>query len=296
MAMSNLLKKDMKEKRELINISLDCFLPRKDEYPKEIHKAMRHTLFAGGKRFRPYLTICVFNLFSDDTDKVKPIASAIELLHTYTLIHDDLPEIDNDEFRRGKKTCHVLFGSDIALLAGDALLMESFNMINCSPLENELKVKLMHEFAVAVGDTGIIAGQMLDILSEGKDIDKKTLEFIHKNKTGKLINICTKFGAYVAGASKDDVNNMEEFGTKLGLAFQITDDILDVEGTSAKLGKTAGKDEKVKKATYPAVYGIEKSKEMADKLIADAKNLLKPYGNKANILIDLVDFIHTRES
>lgn len=296
--MSNylLLKKDLKEKRELINITIDRFLPRKDDYPKEIHKAMRHTLFAGGKRFRPYLVIRTFNLFNDDTETVLPVAAAIELMHTYTLIHDDLPEIDNDDMRRGKKACHVLFGPDIALLAGDALLTETFRMINAANTSNQARVQMVRETAEAAGDNGLIAGQMMDIIYEGKETNKRIVDFIHLNKTAKLIQLCVRLGAIAAGASEKDLERLTKYGEKIGLAFQITDDILDVEGNAKKMGKTIGKDEKVKKATYPAIIGLEKSKEIAQKLIKEAKVLISQYGSKADVLVELTDYLLTRDS
>lgn len=290
-----ILKKDLKEKRELVNIEVDRFLPRKDEYPKQIHKAMRHTLFAGGKRLRPYLLIHTFLLFSDEIKKCLMIAGAIEMLHSYTLIHDDLPEIDNDDYRRGKKSCHVVYGSDIALLAGDALLVYAFEAINSSEIDEKLKFNMIRELAMESGSTGLIGGQMIDIMSEGKEINKKTLDYIHKNKTGRLIKLAIRFGCYIAESSDEDVARMEKFGEKLGLAFQIVDDILDIEGNKATLGKSIGKDAKVKKATFPALYGLEKSKEMATKLIEEAKNIVSYYGDKAQILQMLSDFVLTRK-
>ncbi len=290
------LKKDMKEKRELVNIAIDRFLPRKDEYPKQIHKAIRHTLFAGGKRLRPYFLINTYKLFKDDIEKTLLVAGAIEMLHTYTLIHDDLPEIDNDEYRRGKKTCHVIFGSDIALLAGDALLIYAFQAIaNAEDVDEKLRLDFIRDLSIEAGHTGLIAGQMIDIQSEGKKISKETLEYIHNNKTGKLINLPIRFGCMLAEASEEDQERMESFGQKIGLAFQIVDDILDIEGSIEDLGKSIGKDSKAKKATFPAVYGLEKSKQMAEELITEAKALLEPYGEKAELLFMLCDFIHTRK-
>jgi len=290
-----LLKKDIKEKRELVNIEMDRFLPRKDEYPKQIHKAIRHTLFAGGKRLRPYLMINTFLLFNNDIKKTLMVAGAIEMLHSYTLIHDDLPEIDNDDFRRGKKACHIIYGPDIALLAGDALLVYAFEAINYSDLDNKLKFKLIRELAIETGHKGLIAGQMIDIESEGKKIGKSTLDYIHNNKTARMIKLPIRFGCYIANASKDELGRMERFGEKLGLAFQIVDDILDVEGEQEALGKSIGKDAKVKKATFPAVYGLERSRVMAQNLIEEAKELLEPYGQKAELLLLLSDFILTRK-
>ncbi len=290
-----ILKKDIKEKRELVNIEIDRFLPRKDEYPKQIHKAIRHTLFAGGKRLRPYLMINAYLLFEDDIRKTLLVAGAIELLHSYTLIHDDLPEIDNDDYRRGKKACHVVFGSDIALLAGDALLVYAFEAINSTSLDEKIKLKMIRELAIESGYKGIIAGQIVDILSEGKKVDKETLSYIHNNKTARLINLSIRFGCYLANASAEDQQILETFGQKLGLVFQIVDDILDIEGDTETLGKSVGKDKKVKKATFPSVYGLEKSKEMAKNLITEAKALLNPYGEKANMLLMLSDFVLTRK-
>lgn len=290
-----LLKKDLKEKRELVNIEVDRFLPRKDEYPKQIHKAIRHTLFAGGKRLRPYLMINTYLLFDDDIKKTLLIAGAIEMLHSYTLIHDDLPEIDNDEYRRGKKACHVVFGSDIALLAGDSLLVFAFEAITEAKIDEKLKLQLIQELAREAGNKGLIAGQMVDIISEGKEVSKETLEYIHKNKTARMINLPIRFGCYLANASKEDQERLEKFGNKLGLAFQIVDDILDIEGSQETLGKTIGKDKKAQKATFPAVYGMEKSREMAEKLITEAKALLEPFGEKAKLLSMLCDFVLTRK-
>ena len=289
------LKKDLKEKRELINITLDRFLPRKDEYPKEIHKAVRHTLFAGGKRLRPYLTISTFLLFSDEVPVVQPVAAAIELLHTYTLIHDDLPDIDNDDYRRGKKACHVIYGDDMALLAGDALLTAAFELLTNVPLSEEIRLNLIRELAVETGSRGLIIGQMMDIVSEGKKISKEELQFIHDNKTGKLLKLAMRFGCYAAEVEEEHVKRLEKVGEKLGLAFQITDDILDIEGDQKKMGKSIGKDSKVQKATYPSLYGMEESREMATKLIEEAKELLSEYGEKADMLKLLADFILTRD-
>jgi geranylgeranyl diphosphate synthase, type II len=289
-----ILKKDLKEKRELVNIEVDRFLPRKDEYPKQIHKAMRHTLFAGGKRLRPYLLVNTYLLFRDDVKRTFLLAGAVEMLHSYTLIHDDLPEIDDDDYRRGKKSCHTIYGSDIALLAGDALLVNAFEAITTTELDDKLKITLIKELAKESGDQGLIAGQIVDILSEGKKVTKATLEFIHKNKTARMINLPIRFGCLLAEASAEDIKRMEKFGNKLGLAFQIVDDILDVEGDQATLGKTIGKDKKAEKATFPSIYGLEESRRMAEKLIEEAKALLKPYKERAEILLMLCDFILTR--
>lgn len=290
-----LLKKDIKEKKELVNIEIDRFLPRKDEYPKQIHKAIRHTLFAGGKRLRPYLMLHTYLLFDNKLTPILPVAGALEMLHTYTLIHDDLPEIDNDDTRRGKKACHVVYGSDIALLAGDALLVNAIEAINEAEINDKLKLDLIREFCQETGSNGLIAGQFIDIESEGKKVTEKTLKYIHTNKTGKLISLAIRFGCLLANASTEDCEIMRKYGEKIGLAFQIMDDILDIEGDKSTLGKTIGKDSQVHKATYPALHGIEKSRAKAEKLIHDARKLLKKYGEKAVYLDMLAEFIYTRK-
>jgi len=290
-----LLKKDLKEKRELVNIEIDRFLPRKDEYPKKIHKAIRHTLFAGGKRIRPYLLLSTYQLFEEDLKPALPIAGAIEMLHSYTLIHDDLPEMDNDDYRRGKKSCHIVYGSDIALLAGDALLIYAFDAINSAEIDDKLKLKMIKELAEETGHKGLIAGQMVDILSENHNVTEETLIYIHNNKTARLINIAIRFGCYLAEVAEEKQEILEEVGKKLGLAFQITDDILDVEGNQVTVGKTIGKDKMEKKATYPSIYGLEESKQMAETLIVEAKELLENFGSKSELLRRLADFILTRK-
>ena len=288
-------KKDLKEKKELVNIEIDRFLPRKDEYPKQIHKAMRYTLFAGGKRLRPYLLLNVYQLFNDDISKVLKVAAAIEILHTYTLIHDDLPDMDDDEIRRGKKTNHLLFGENIALLAGDALLVNAFELLAEIDYEDSVKMQLINELAVAAGSQGLIGGQIMDILSEGKKITPKTLDYIHKSKTGKLIAIAVRFACILAKAPEKDIKKMEKFAEKIGLAFQIVDDILDVEGSKSTLGKDTGKDNQLGKATYPAVFGLDESKEKAETLIEEAKEILAGYGEKAKALNILCDYIISRK-
>ncbi|MEA3475525.1 MAG: farnesyl diphosphate synthase [Candidatus Cloacimonadota bacterium] len=289
------LKKDVKEKRELVNIIIDRFLPRKDEYPKIIHKAMRYTLFAGGKRIRPYLTITTYQLFGHMDKKILPVAAAIELIHTYSLIHDDLPDIDNDDLRRGKPACHIEFGEDIATLAGDALIVEAFKILLTIDVKSKVKVELLKEFAEATGDTGLIAGQIVDIDSEGKYVSPKILDYIHMNKTAKLITTAVRFGTIMAEAGEDDLERITEFGKTLGLLFQISDDILDVEGSEEKMGKKTGLDAQRGKATYPKIYGIEKAKEKAQELQSKAQNIISYYGPKAEFLKKICVYIATRE-
>jgi len=291
-----LLKKDIKEKQELVNIILDRYLPRKDEYPKEIHKALRYSTFAGGKRLRPYLTILAYQLFKDKAEVITPVAAAIEMVHTYTLIHDDLPDIDDDEYRRGKKSCHEVFGDGVALLAADSLLLNAFELITYADLSDSLKVQFVRELAAESGIKGLISGQMIDIESEGKKVDKKTLNYIHSNKTARLINLSLRFGALGAKASAKDLEIIEDYGTKIGMVYQIVDDLLDIEGSQAKLGKSIGKDEIQGKATFPSVYGIEKSRQMAADLTEQAKQRIAILGDRSIKLRILADFLLNRKS
>jgi len=289
-----LFKRDLKEKQEQVNIILDRFLPRKDEYPKEIHKAVRYSLFAGGKRLRPYLAILAWQLFKEEAEPIVYVAAALEMLHTYTLIHDDLPDIDNDEYRRGKKSCHAVFGEEVALLSGDMLLISAFELITWAPLPEKIKREMLSEMSVECGATGLIAGQVVDIASEGKKPDKKTLDYIHTNKTARLINLALRFGARAAGAKTDDLKALDAYGTNIGIAFQITDDLLDIEGSKDELGKTIGKDVDTEKMTYPSVYGVEKSHKMAEEYKQKAKQALERFGGKALLLAILADFIVDR--
>jgi len=289
------LKKDMKEKQELVNIILDRFLPRKDEYPKDLHKAMRYSVFAGGKRLRPYLTMTAFEMFNSNIELITPVAAGIEMIHTYSLIHDDLPDIDNDDFRRGKKSCHTIFGEGVALLAGDALLLSAFELITLAELDAKLRVQFVHELAKEVGIKGLIAGQMVDIESEGKKVDKKTLHYIHENKTARLINLSLRFGALAGEAKEEELKILDEYGKLIGLVFQIVDDLLDIEGTQEELGKTIGKDAESAKATFPAVYGIAESHKKAEELTEKAREILAPLGEKALKLDILAEYLLGRK-
>ena len=290
------LKKDMKEKQELVNIILDRYLPRKDEYPKTIHKAMRYSIFAGGKRIRPYLTMSTYEMYRKEVEKIVPVAAAIEMLHTYSLIHDDLPDIDNDDYRRGKKSCHILFGEGQALLAGDALLVSAFDLITLAEIKPEYKVNFVRELAEVAGVKGLIGGQMMDIESEGKKVDKKTINYIHENKTAKLIQLSVRFGAIAGGAPEPELKALEDYGGKIGFAFQIADDLLDIEGTPDELGKSVGKDKIEEKATYPSVYGIAASKSKLQELIKEARQSIAPLGEKAELLDALAEYLLTRKS
>jgi len=291
-----LLKKDMKEKQELVNIILDRYLPRKDEYPKEIHKALRYSTFAGGKRLRPYLTLLAYQLYKERLDPITPVAAAIEMVHTFSLVHDDLPDIDDDDYRRGKKSCHTVFGDGVALLAGDSLLLNAFELITYAEISDSLKVQFVRELARETGIHGMIAGQMVDIESEGKKIDKKTLNYIHTNKTARLINLSLRFGALGAKAPAKELAIIEDYGNKIGMVFQIVDDLLDIEGSQAKLGKTIGKDEIQGKATFPSLYGIEKSHQMANDLTEQAIAGISSLGERSLKLCILAKYLLNRKS
>lgn len=291
-----MLKKDMREKQELVNIIMDRFLPRKDEYPKSLHKALRYSVFAGGKRLRPYLTLITYGMYKKDLEPISPVAAAIEMLHTFSLIHDDMPDMDDDEYRRGKKSCHALFGEGAALLAGDALLVGAFDLITHAEIKPSHRLQFVRELAQECGIEGLIAGQMVDIESEGKKVDKKTINFIHENKTAKLIRICVRFGAIAGGAPAGELKLIEEYGSCVGMAFQITDDLLDIEGDPNELGKSVGKDEHVQKATYPAVYGIAESRRKAQELITQAREAINKLGDKALMLDILAEHLLNRKS
>jgi geranylgeranyl diphosphate synthase, type II len=290
------LKKDMKEKQELVNIILDRYLPRKDEYPKNIHKALRYSVFAGGKRLRPYLTMSTYQIYKVNVEPITPVAAAIEMLHTFSLMHDDLPDIDNDDYRRGKKACHVLFGEGEALLAGDALLVSAFELITLAEIKAEHRLRFVREMAEECGIKGLIAGQMVDIESEGKKVDEKKINYIHENKTAKLIKLCLRFGALAGGAPDSELKALETYGAKIGLAYQIVDDLLDIEGDPDQLGKTTGKDANVKKATYPSVYGVAESKRRAQELISQARSSIAGLGEKALMLDIVAEYLLNRKS
>jgi geranylgeranyl diphosphate synthase type II len=291
-----LLKKDMKEKQELVNIILDRYLPRKDEYPKNLHKAIRYSVFAGGKRLRPYLTMCTYQMYQEQVEAITPVAAAIEMVHTFSLIHDDLPDIDNDEYRRGKKSCHAMFGEGEALLAGDALLVEAFELVTLAEIGADLRIRFVRELAEECGIKGLIAGQMVDIESEGKKVDRKTLQYIHENKTARLLNLCVRFGALAGGAPEDEAKALDNFGRNIGLAYQIIDDLLDIEGSQEELGKSVGKDASVSKATFPALYGVAESRRQAQDLIGKARQSIAPLGARAQLLDALADYMLTRKS
>ena len=283
--------------RLAVDAALDRLLPPETTQPPSIHHAMRYSVFAGGKRIRPILCLETARIFSGDVTPVLHPACAIEFIHTYSLIHDDLPALDNDDLRRGKPTCHKKFGEATAILAGDALLTLAFETIASTPVEPARRVGIISEIATAAGTVnGMVGGQVADLEAEGKRVGPETLEYIHKSKTAALIRASVASGALCAGAPDSDVQRLRRFGDAVGWLFQITDDILDVEESSAALGKTAGKDLAQQKATYPAIHGLERSREIASELAEKAANELAPYSERGARLRDIAQFLVTRRS
>ena len=274
------------------------FLPQGKAYPVSIHEAMRYSLLAGGKRLRPVLVMAAAEAVGGNRHSILPFAIAAELIHTYTLIHDDLPALDNDDLRRGKPTNHKVFGEAVAILAGDALLTQAFIiMTRAAGMETvppELILRATHEMAGALGSTGMIGGQVVDLESEGKKINPETLEYIHIYKTGFLIRACIRCGGILGQATEEQVSSLSRFGSHIGLAFQIIDDILDVIGDQEKLGKDIGSDLNKDKATYPALYGLEESRRKAEDLIKESLDCLKKFDNRADPLREIARFFVQR--
>jgi len=283
--------------RAEVEAALDSLLPAETAPPAVIHQAMRYSVFAGGKRVRPILCLEAARIFTNLPRGVLPVACAFEFIHTYSLIHDDLPALDNDDLRRGRPTCHKQFGEAMAILAGDALLTRAFEVLARAALPAERRAELVGEIAAAAGTVdGMVGGQVADLEAGGKPIDPAMLEYIHRSKTAALIRAAVVAGAIAGGAGTADVERLRRFGENIGLAFQVVDDILDVEESSATLGKTAGKDESQKKATYPALYGLEKSRETARTLVERAHAELAPFGERGRRLRELADFLVQRRA
>jgi len=267
-----------------------------------LHKAIRHSLLDGGKRIRPILAIAAFEAVGGKGDYILPFACALEMIHTYSLIHDDLPAMDNDDYRRGKPTCHKMFGEAIGILAGDGLLTEAFQlMTNRSnwggpSSDKALILDVVHEIAQAAGISGMVGGQVADIESEGKEIDLPLLQYIHTHKTGAMILASIRVGARLGGAGEETLRAFTRYGERIGLAFQITDDILNVEGKAIALGKSTGTDLSRGKATYPSLLGLEESKRRAAELVQLAVESLNPYGPGAEPLREIARFIIAREN
>jgi len=285
------------EDRLLVEEALERLLPPETTPPPSIHQAMRYSVFAGGKRIRPILCLESARIFAADVTPVLHPACALEFIHTYSLIHDDLPALDNDDLRRGKPTCHKKFGEANAILAGDALLTLAFQTVGEAPVAAERRVAILTEIAAGAGTVnGMVGGQVADLEAEGKSVGREMLEYIHRSKTAALICAAVVSGAVCAGAGKEDAARLRRFGEAIGLLFQVTDDILDVEESSAALGKTAGKDMAQKKATYPAVFGLERSHQIAQELASRATGELEPYGERASRLQVIAEYLVLRRA
>ena len=283
--------------RLTVDAHIERLMPPESVLPSSIHAAMRYSVFAGGKRIRPILCLETSRVFGEDVAPALYPACAIEFIHTYSLIHDDLPALDNDDLRRGKPTCHKKFGEAIAILAGDGLLTLAFETIGASPVAAERRVAMLTEISTAAGTVhGMVGGQVADLEAEGKRVGPEMLEYIHRSKTAALIRASITAGALSAGAEAEDVKRLRQFGETIGWAFQVTDDILDVEESSAALGKTAGKDIVQKKATYPAVFGLEQSHAIANELATNAIAELQPYGERAERLRAIAEFLVLRRT
>ena len=291
-------KEELKEKVKIVDEYMDKFLPPEDRYPDIISRAMRYSVFAGGKRLRPIMVMEACRAFGGDTEKVMPFACAIEMIHTYSLIHDDLPALDNDDYRRGRLTSHKMFGEDMAILAGDALLHHAFETMAEACVElNDIKyTRAMLAIAQGAGVNGMVAGQVVDVISEGKEIDKATLDYIHKNKTAAMIIGALKAGAEAGGACGDDIKKMERVGELVGVAFQIQDDILDVTSTFEELGKPINSDEKNHKVTYATMFGIEKASKIVEEMSGEALDILKGMGEKMDFLSRLTEYLIRRKN
>ncbi|MBF0518622.1 MAG: polyprenyl synthetase family protein [Nitrospirae bacterium] len=265
--------------------------------PEVLFDAMRYSLFAGGKRIRPILCLTAFEACGGVGTDILPQAAALELIHTYSLIHDDLPAMDNDDLRRGKPTNHKVYGDAMAILAGDGLLTEAFRMFTIVAGDYDITKYILpaiKELAASAGLYGMVAGQALDIISEGKTPDKTTLEFIHRNKTAALLKTSVRLGGILYGAKKPDIDALSNYGEAIGLAFQVVDDILDVTGTTEELGKPQGSDDNKDKMTYPALYGIERSKEIARELINRGLESAEFFKDKAIWLKEIANYLLKR--
>jgi len=302
------IQKYLQEKKRIMDSALDRYFPDPPEgegeerFSGSLRKAIRHSLLNGGKRIRPILSIAAFEAVGGTGGRILPFACGLEMIHTYSLIHDDLPAMDNDDFRRGKPTCHKLFGEAIGILAGDGLLTEAFRlMTNRSSRDGlstdpELILDIVHEIAQAAGISGMVGGQVADIESEGKEVDLPLLQYIHTHKTGALILASVRVGAKLGGASEEALRALTRYAERIGLAFQIADDILNVEGQATALGKRTGTDVSRGKATYPSLLGLQESKRRAAELVELAVAALEPYGPEVNPLRNIARFVIARES
>ncbi len=292
-----MLTQTLQQGQALTDAALERLLPPGTQHPSSIHRAMRHSMFAGGKRLRPILAMEAGRMVASSLPAaIEELGAALEMLHTYSLIHDDLPALDNDDLRRGRPTCHKVFGEAIAILAGDALQTQAYEVLARLKCSAESRVRIIEEIARGTGTIdGMIGGQVVDLEAEHSKPDIQMLEYIHRAKTAALITASAVSGGMYAGANDDAVAKLRSFGLKIGLAFQIVDDVLDVTQTSEQLGKTAGKDTAAEKATYPALFGVEESLRRADELVDSALLQLSGFGGGAETLKSLARFLVERK-
>jgi len=293
-----MLDETLNEGRALADAALERLLPASDTRPISIHRAMRHSVFAGGKRIRPILSMEAGRAVAGVLPEgIEELGAALEMLHTYSLIHDDLPALDNDDLRRGRPTCHKAFGEAIAILAGDALQTRAYEVLSDLNCPAEARVLIIEEIAKGTGTlNGMIGGQVVDLEAEHTKADAETLEYIHRSKTAALITASVVSGGIYAGGTSDQIHQLRCYGQAIGLAFQIVDDILDITQTSEQLGKTAGKDIASEKATYPALFGLEASRRKAAALLASASKAVENVGSRADILRGLAQFLIERKT
>ncbi len=294
------LKAYLAERRDLVNRALEGYLPKVRGPAFRVSEAMHYSLFAGGKRVRPILCLAGAEAVGGDPGEALPVACALEMIHTYSLIHDDLPAMDNDDLRRGRPTCHRQFDEATAILAGDGLLTEAFHLMAAQagryPDREAMLLEVIAMVAAAAGCQGMVGGQMLDLQAEGRKVTLKELEIIHRRKTGALLTSAVRAGALVGGGARGEVDRLTRYGEKFGLAFQITDDLLDVEGDAAEMGKTPGMDQLREKATYPALLGRDRAREWAGRLVEEAVADLEPLGRAAEPLQEIVRYLLVRRS
>jgi geranylgeranyl diphosphate synthase type II len=293
------LKAYLEERRALVNRALEAYLPKVRGPAFRVTQAMHYSLFAGGKRLRPILCLAAAEAVGGDPGEVLPVACALEMIHTYSLIHDDLPAMDDDDLRRGQPTCHKQFDEATAILAGDGLLTEAFHTMAAATTYEGREAVLLEAIrlvADAAGYRGMVGGQMLDLLAEGRRVSLKELETIHRHKTGALLTAAVRTGALMGGGSRAELTLLTSYGEKFGLAFQVTDDLLDVEGEAAEMGKTPGMDEKHGKATYPAVLGLEATRKWAQSLVGEAIAALESFQARAEPLRALARYLLVRRS
>lgn len=290
------LKTYLRDQKQRVEKALDASV--EEGYPETIYEAMRYSLMAGGKRLRPILCLATCDLMDGTERQAMPTACALEMVHTMSLIHDDLPAMDDDDYRRGQLTNHKVYGEDVAILAGDGLLAYAFEYVatRTQDVASEKVLRVIGDLGNAVGAAGLVGGQIVDLASEGQpDVDLETLNYIHTHKTGALLRVSVTSGAVLAGAEDDQIDVLSQYANRIGLAFQIVDDVLDITATSEELGKSAGKDVAAQKATYPSLWGIDESKKQAQQLVEAAKTeVLNCFGQKASSLVALADFIVNR--